>query len=443
MSKLRTILHVMALLSLIHYISSNGSINQDPIFPMPFKSGYVGVTDVPDQNKTFYFLVSAKDGNKEAPLIIWLNGGPGCSSMGGAGNENGPFYVDPDTNTAKLRKISWNEKADVLYVDQPIGTGFSIAQEEKLAKDGADVKKLFYEFFTKWLELDDFKKYQKRPLYITGESYAGHYIPQIANYFLRQKNEKINLQGIAIGNTRTDRWKESMKYLDFIYYAQEHTKFDDNIYNTVKDKIALYKSLQSQTFTKNPMLTKNKQSVFFELKSLVQSNYNKVTRNKFGFNPYDVRKACLKSGDCNLTHQTLGTFYNKPAVKKALGVPDDKKWIQCNSSVGAPIRAGPDYYSNVSKEYQLILNSGLKTLIYNGTEDSVCDFMGAESTMSHFPWYGNGAFNKIKEFKKGPFGDYKEYQNLKYIRIGEAGHFVPLAQPKIARDMIYDFLGLK
>jgi carboxypeptidase C (cathepsin A) len=64
--------------------------------------------------------------------------------MGGAGSENGPFYVDPNTNTAKVRDIAWNQKADVLFVDNPLGTGFSFGEDSKLAKDGEDVKAYFY-----------------------------------------------------------------------------------------------------------------------------------------------------------------------------------------------------------------------------------------------------------------------------------------------------------
>lgn len=189
--------------------------------------------------------------------------------MGGAAFENGPFYVDPVTNTAKAREISWNEKADVLYVDQPIGTGYSIAQEDKIATNGEDVKKYFYEFFTKWLEREEFQEYKKRPIYITGESYAGHYIPQIVNYFLRQNNPKINLQGMAIGNARTDRWTEYMKIFDFFHSAQEFTHFDDKLYSTLKDKIELFKSLESQAYTRNPLLTKSRLTLLSNLKKAI------------------------------------------------------------------------------------------------------------------------------------------------------------------------------
>lgn len=104
---------------------------------------------------------------------------------------------------------------------------------------------------------------------------------------------------------------------------------------------------------------------------------------------------------------------------------------------------GPDYFAFVSKEYELILNSGLKTLLFNGVEDGICDFMGEEKTISTLPWFGNEHWNRIKEFTKGPFGYFKEYANLKYVRVAGAGHFVPRDQPKIARDLLYEFMGLE
>lgn len=413
----------------------------DGPFPMAFKSGYVGVTDVPDKNKSFYFFTPSKDGNENAPLVIWLNGGPGCSSMGGAASENGPFSVDPDTKKAIVREISWNNKADVLYLDQPIGTGFSIAQDEKLAKDGEDIKKYFYQFLTKWLELDDFKKYKKRPLYITGESYAGHYIPQMANYLIRQANPDINLQGIAIGNNVSSRWIQWMKYTDYMRWNKDYTKFDDDLFKKLESRIELFKSLESQNFAKNPLYTQNKLQDFYKIKQEILDNYIKVTGNEFGYNPYDTRKKCLKSGDCNLTHSLLEDFYNTEEVKTALGIPAEKKWIQCSGRVGAPIRKGPDYFAFVGDEFELILNSGLKTLIYNGLDDSVCDFKGVEYLLQNLKWYGNRGWNQLT-YKSGLYGDYKEYENLKFIKIKEAGHFVPLDQPQIALDMINEFIGV-
>lgn len=76
----------------------------------------------------FYLLVKAKKSN--APLIIFLNGGPGSSSMSGAFMENGPlriarpFAQDKNYQLTK-NKWAWNNLANVVYLDQPRYTGYS------------------------------------------------------------------------------------------------------------------------------------------------------------------------------------------------------------------------------------------------------------------------------------------------------------------------------
>eukprot|EP01032_Pedospumella_encystans_P012048 gene12048-13965_t len=203
-----------------------------------------------DQGSLFFWL--AKHRKTDEPelaggaekLIIWLNGGPGCSSMIGMMHENGPFTIefadsktsvvnDPSAPKFKLKNnpYSWNRAANVLYVEQPVRTGYSMAakgkgpttDEQMLAVD-------FRHFILSFMEV--FPQYKGAELFISGESYAGFYIPWIAEHIVRSQLvpdargdlvrnvdlDGINLSGVAIGNGVMDMLTQEPSYAEYAYY---------------------------------------------------------------------------------------------------------------------------------------------------------------------------------------------------------------------------------
>ncbi|RHX96495.1 hypothetical protein DYB36_013646 [Aphanomyces astaci] len=140
---------------------------------------------------------------ESVPLVIWLSGGPGCSSLVGMLFENGPCIVGEDSPaTISLNVNSWTQAAHMVYIDQPRGTGFSPARSslrswsEATAVD--DLVSFLDEFYIA------FPTFASNELYIFGESYAGHYIPDLAHgLLLRNSRAFQNLKGIGIGNGLT------------------------------------------------------------------------------------------------------------------------------------------------------------------------------------------------------------------------------------------------
>jgi carboxypeptidase D len=192
------------------------------LFYWLFAPDLTAFTDQPDLQEQAPY-------EKDIPLIIWLNGGPGCSSMDGVWIENGPFRLtqtdDDDAWTIDISEHSWHRSpAYVLYVDQPVGTGLSFTTSEKYATNDLDINTDFYYFLNQFflLHSDKFlveveesttsitttttpkKSRLGRPFFFSGESYAGHYIPSMMN-FIRQQNLNdpqihMPLTGAAIGN---------------------------------------------------------------------------------------------------------------------------------------------------------------------------------------------------------------------------------------------------
>nr|KYP34937.1 Serine carboxypeptidase-like 27 [Cajanus cajan] len=198
-------------------------------------SGYVTVNEQAGR-ALFYWLVetpaSDTDGPSSRPLVLWLNGGPGCSSIAyGAAEEIGPFRVSPDGSSLYLNPYAWNNLANLLFLESPAGVGFSYsnttsdlytAGDQRTAEDA-------YTFLVNWFER--FPQYKHRDFYIAGESYAGHYVPQLAQ-IVNQKNKgikdpDINLKGFLVGNAVTDDYHD---YIGTFEYWWVHGLISDATY---------------------------------------------------------------------------------------------------------------------------------------------------------------------------------------------------------------------
>ncbi|XP_028960929.1 serine carboxypeptidase-like 40 isoform X2 [Malus domestica] len=164
--------------------------------------GYVTV-DKKAGRAMFYYLVEAEQAKDSSPLLLWLNGGPGCSSLAyGAMLELGPFRIHSDGKTLYRNRFSWNHAANVLFLESPAGVGFSYSNRTSDYDASGDRNTAAdnYVFLVNWLER--FPEYKGREFYISGESYAGHYVPQLAHTILyhnkRANKTIINLKGIII-----------------------------------------------------------------------------------------------------------------------------------------------------------------------------------------------------------------------------------------------------
>ncbi|PHU14082.1 Serine carboxypeptidase-like 40 [Capsicum chinense] len=190
--------------------------------------GYVTVDE--SAGRAFYYYFVEAQRSKESLPLLWLNGGPGCSSLGyGAFQERGPFRVNSDGKTLHKNNYAWNHAAaNVLFVESPAGVGFSYSNTSTDVKIGGDRKTANdnYQFLINWLER--FPEYKDRDFYISGESYAGHYVPQLAHtilYHNKKANKNIiNLKGILIGNAVINHETDARGI--FEYFAS-HTLMSD------------------------------------------------------------------------------------------------------------------------------------------------------------------------------------------------------------------------
>ena len=118
----------------------------------------------------FYWVFESRNAPSTDPLLLWMSGGPGCSSSLALFGENGPLTVNPDLSL-NVNPYSWTSNATVVWVDQPVGTGFSTGKPLEHNEEGVgqDMVEFIAGFVAKY------PQFQQLPLYIYGESYAGHY----------------------------------------------------------------------------------------------------------------------------------------------------------------------------------------------------------------------------------------------------------------------------
>ena len=154
------------------------------------------------------------------------------------------------------------------------------------------------------------------------------------------------------------------------------------------------------------------------------------------FNVYDIRKTCPMPPLCyNMSNSDI--LMNDPAVQSKLGVTG-RKWVKCDQGVHTALLG--DWLVNLAAKVQAVLESGLSVLVYSGDKDFVCNWRGGEAWTNAVEWSGQEEFISAtyKEWLVDgkSAGALKQYKNLKFLRVYEAGHMVPMDQPVNALNML-------
>ncbi|KAK9772802.1 putative Alpha/Beta hydrolase protein [Seiridium cardinale] len=391
-------------------------------------SGYLSVGT--NMNMWFWFF-EARNNASTAPLATWFNGGPGCSSMIGLFQENGPCQFYDGASTPSLNPYSFNEYANMIYVDQPIGTGFSYGTDTVTSTVTAApfVWKLLQAFFTQ------FPQYESRDFGIFTESYGGHYGPEFAHYIETQNaaidsgsvsGEKVNLVALGINNGLYD---EKIQYKADIQFAYNNTyrKLITAAQVTTLDNAYTSKCL--------PLLEKctgltGADTYCEEAFNTCDNDIDEVIYNSANFDPYDVRAG---SNDPN-PPETYATYLARADVKKAIGAATT--YQECPNSVNSKFFTTGDYPRSLVSTLSEVVQSGIRVLTWAGDADFICNWFGNLAVANALTYSGSAEF-KDKALASytvdgTELGQFKSVDNLSFIRVYGAGHEVPYYQPKLA-----------
>jgi len=399
-------------------------------------SGYL---DAGGGAKYFYWLFESRGSPSEDPLVVWLTGGPGCSSQLALLAENGPCMFDSQGKLTN-NPYSWTESANVMWVDQPGDTGFSYGPDPASNRGVAEHMHVFFQSFYEALP-----QFKANDFYIFGESYGGHYVPAIAHYLWRQAkagNFSSSLKGIAIGNGITDP-KEQMKwYPDMAKDGgkseggslEKSVGLSESVITTMRISAATCAAAISACVSDATV------SCLGAYSACIQSEL--VPYENTGMNVYDMRIKCAVEPLC-YDFSMVGTFLNDPETQKKLGV--NKTWESCNYKVNAAI--SEDWVHSFHNLLPDLLADGIRVLIYAGDVDYICNWLGNKKWMLRLEWPHKLEFNAAKDLDylvDGSIsGRLRSTHGLHFLQVYQAGHMVPMDQPAAALQLFNDFLGSK
>ena len=435
-------------------------------------SGYLSASPV----KQFHYMFNlAHEDADNKPLVLWFNGGPGCSSLDGWSSEHGPMQLDDDGNFT-TNEYSWNRAANMLYVESPGDVGFSYIDSKydydlEINDDIAsqDNFNALMDFFQR------FPSFKGRDFYISGESYAGIYVPTLAYRIIEYnkgvvESQKINLKGILVGNGVADwNYDTTPATLDFIFthhLTSYESRLDYNKYciiefdvdkcNTVLEEMSsdieninVYDYLRkcdipktedgqidyfSNYFLKAPWAfrdLKKKQEMMKNKRQLLVDENKKENKKENTENR--LRIPCVND-------DAMRDYFNREDVKSALHVNMDIEWELCSEDVNSR-------YVILDKgsiwTYPTLLSSGLRILIYSGDTDMAVPFSGNQAWIHNLkletvkPWRKWRAFDDTDNIS----GYVIDYKGLTFCTVKGTGHMAPQWKPKESYYMFYKFIN--
>lgn len=370
--------------------------------------------DKQHNSNLFFWFFPAKIDPDNAPVVLWLQGGPGASSLFGLFTENGPVNLTPKGKLVK-RKYSWHLNHNLIYIDNPVGTGFSFTDsDEGYAKNEKDVGRNLLAGLQQFLLL--FPNLQKNEFFVTGESYAGKYVPAISHAILLDsrregddpQHPKINLKGLAMGNGLSDPLHQ-MNYGDYLYQlglidTNGHAIFQQYEKEGIK---CIAKRDFECAF-----------GAFDKLINMDQSPEGSVFKNLTGFNFYSNY---LKTDDVNAA--PLGDFLQRSDTRKAIHVGNNT-WHDTEGENKVENHLKLDVMDSVA-EWVSELLSNYKVLIYNGQLDIIVAYPLTENYLKHLKFSGAEDYKTAQRYiwkvDKEIAGYAKHAGNLTEVLVRNAG----------------------
>ncbi|KAG8363641.1 hypothetical protein BUALT_Bualt19G0043700 [Buddleja alternifolia] len=398
--------------------------------------GYVTVNRTAGRAFYYYFVEAQHSEKSSLPLLLWLNGGPGCSSLAyGAMQELGPFRVHSDGKTLYKNKFAWNNAANVLFLESPAGVGFSYSNTTADFVTGGDRKTAVdnYAFLLNWLER--FPEYKNRDFYISGESYAGHYVPQLAHTILSHNKEAkktiINLKGIIIGNAVIND-ETDVKGM-YEYFASHALISDETSFQIMK-----YCDFSPNATTQSDECGEAASEADRNINHIDIYNIYAPLCSNSSITEKPKKNSAMSTDPCSDYY--VHAYLNRPEVQKALhanvtNIPYD--WQPCSGV----LKNWQDSSSTVIPLLKEFMASGLRVWIFSGDTDGRIPVTSTKRSIKLMrlpiqtfwhPWYLGGEVGGYTQVYEG---------NLTFATVRGAGHQVPSFQPARALSLIMHFLA--
>lgn len=408
----------------------------------------------------FWFYPPGPEGSLD-DLIFWTNGGPGCSSLEGAFQENGPVTWPWGTARPVQNEYSWTNLSSVLYVEQPVGTGYSLG--EPTAQDEEDVAAQLVGFLQQFLTV--FKELKGKKFYLTGESYAGMYVPYIADYIYRHPSQlDLKLKGIWIADPVLG-WDVVQTQIPAVNFVQKYENvfafnqtFMAQLKHTAKQcGYSDYMSKYLKYPPRGPLPLPGHSTSYdpgcdvwdtiFEAALIINPAFN-VYRI---FDVYPVLWDVLGFPGSFPNVQIWPLYFDRADVKAALHASPNKTWEECTSvnvfgaAPGGKDKSLPPAFTVLPN----VIEKSERSVIIHGLADYVLIAEGARIALQNMTWSGKQGFQKplktdsfiINGF--GAYGNMQSERNLTYYEVSLSGHMVPQFAPWAGIQSMQYLMGFR
>ncbi|XP_073942163.1 venom serine carboxypeptidase-like [Choristoneura fumiferana] len=381
-------------------------------------SGFLTVNETYNSNLFFWYFPVAEKPVNETPWIIWLQGGPGASSLAGLFDEIGPFQYE--NGTLKPRASSWGNIYSLLFIDNPVGSGFSYTNsKDGFVKNVDTCASHLYSAVQQFLTI--FPELRPAPLYVAGESYAGRYVPAFGFKIHQEQpkgNNTVNFKGVMMGNPIIDRI--DMANLSSVYY---HWGLIDS------QGLLATKPLQDQYFR---AINENNVAKAYELRTKLLDLLDGITQQTLTYN--------ILKGPGDL--YGFETYLDQADVKLALHV-GSIQFTFSNTSVNDALM--DDFLGPIRPKLEQLLEH-YKVMVYCGQLDltAPCE-LGAAARRERWRWSGREDFLKAPRLpwmhNDTIAGHVKKGGGLTEVLVRGAGHLVPIDAPAAARALLQHFIS--
>lgn len=378
----------------------------------------------------YIFYESSSSDSSDAPVILWLSGGPGCSGLAGGLFELGPCIFDDEANRISFNPHAWSSLAHVIFLDQPRGTGFSDPDADNFwthETSTQDMTEFLNQFFTAHLELET------HDFYIFGESYGGHYVPDLAQHLLTSDvaRWKPFLKGIGIGNGVVSPKAVVDSYVGFAasntYGKDLLGSRESELRELAKRFVVASERCNGGAIASTHLRTHPKAdcddavSLFHQFSALSSSGAIGA-----GWNEYDMRRECHEDDRIGLCYRfsRLEDFVNQKHVLAYLGV-SDRAWQLCSMGLTESLRQW-DYLEESESRVAYLLEHQVRVLVYGGDADTVVNWMAQDEWTRRLQWSHQQEFNEAPltffVVNGEQVGLVRTANGLSFMKVFQAGH---------------------
>ncbi|OAA36118.1 carboxypeptidase Y [Beauveria brongniartii RCEF 3172] len=425
---------------------------------------FTGQVNVAHGKTLFFWFFESRDKPENKPIVIWLNGGPGASSMVGLFSGIGPCVLEDNSSSTSRNEDSWIKYANMLFIDQPAGVGFSALDSPARVPSSLEVASADFGLFLDTFFGSIFPGLAGQPLIIAGESFGGNYVPYFANDLIQRRESdrcsssagrcspRYNLSGIVLINALV-----SFKYLHSAHYDMfcSPGAFLNFNRSTCRAMAAAVPECDRLHMVCDSLLAPEacQTAVKFCEENVGRYFADEVWAGRRS--PYDLRQTCAKPPICGggkYSGGFLDVYLNQREVQRSLGFSEPVFYQSLNLDMNREWMSQPEFFiPRTPILASLLKDEEFKVLVLNGNFDVSVNTPAVLGQLDELAWRGQAEYQNMKlqdwfwdddrkRLIKG--GEYKatKRKGLSVFTVDDAGHMAAAAQPRAVTSVFERWL---